>query len=474
MADDQTTEGSGAESNSGTANTPGIPEPVIVEETIVGPAKKTEPAKPPVATPAPAAFASPIPKPPVQHITPVAPAPQTPPPLQAPNDPKRLGTDIAHILKDIKLPERSETTKTQKAEPAKAPRVFDTSLGSMADDAAPGIVSPAMPPQPAASSPDAMQARTPISDAPVAPAQNTDTKSGVVAFHTLKDDLQHVVRDQKISVVRAVSLEQDRKHRDAKAAGASPDTTLGQAQRSHRTLNILLSVVILLSLGGTALGGVYLIAQQRAGDAPAPQTASILFAESTVALPLSGKSSTDLKRILSSARTNSGSSLGSITRIVPTITAANPDGTAGSRAATLDEFLKSIASGAPDELFRAAGTEFFFGIHTVDKNAPVLVIPITSYDRAFAAMLAWEPMMNASLSPVFTPLSAQTLDANGLPTLRTFQDVIMRNYDARALKDDKGEVQLYYSFPTQNILVIAESPYSFAEVLSRLQAERRL
>jgi len=50
----------------------------------------------------------------------------------------------------------------------------------------------------------------------------------------------------------------------------------------------------------------------------------------------------------------------------------------------------------------------------------------------------------------------------------------MRNYDARALKDDAGQIQLYYSFPTRNILIIAESPYTFAEVLSRLQAERRL
>ena len=50
----------------------------------------------------------------------------------------------------------------------------------------------------------------------------------------------------------------------------------------------------------------------------------------------------------------------------------------------------------------------------------------------------------------------------------------MGNYDVRALKDDAGEVQLYYSFPTQNILIIAGSPYSFPEILSRLQASRQL
>ncbi len=50
----------------------------------------------------------------------------------------------------------------------------------------------------------------------------------------------------------------------------------------------------------------------------------------------------------------------------------------------------------------------------------------------------------------------------------------MRNYDVRALKDDAGQIQLYYSFPTRDILIIAESPYSFGEILSRLRADRRL
>ena len=50
----------------------------------------------------------------------------------------------------------------------------------------------------------------------------------------------------------------------------------------------------------------------------------------------------------------------------------------------------------------------------------------------------------------------------------------MRNYDVRVLKNDAGGIELYYSFPTQNILIIGESPYSFTEILSRLRAERKL
>jgi hypothetical protein len=66
------------------------------------------------------------------------------------------------------------------------------------------------------------------------------------------------------------------------------------------------------------------------------------------------------------------------------------------------------------------------------------------------------------------------LDQNGVPSARVFQDDVMRNYDVRELKDDSGTVVLYYSFPSKKLLIIAESPYSFPELLSRLQSVSRL
>lgn len=231
---------------------------------------------------------------------------------------------------------------------------------------------------------------------------------------------------------------------------------------------------MLLLLGVAALFGVYTVMQSKVAQ---PQTAvhsSILFAESSVALPLTGQAPDDLKRALASARNSTQGALGSITEIVPTVTTANPDGTTQIRNATFAEFMQAIGAHPPDALLRALGDTFFFGIHTVDTNAPLFVIPVSSYDRAFAGMLAWETNLNKDLAPIFTPVSEMTTDQNGLPVHRSFADAVMRNYDVRALKDDAGNIKLYYSFPTQGVLVIAESPYSFAEVLSRLQAAQAL
>ena len=146
----------------------------------------------------------------------------------------------------------------------------------------------------------------------------------------------------------------------------------------------------------------------------------------------------------------------------------------GTRPATLQEFLAALGTRASPDLVRALGSDFFFGIHTVDKNAPVLVIPVVSYEHAFAGMLAWERTMNADLAPVFTAVPDQVAGPGGLPQKRQFNDLVMRNYDVRALKDDAGVIELYYSFPTKELLIIAESPYSFAEVLSRLRAGGKL
>ena len=89
-------------------------------------------------------------------------------------------------------------------------------------------------------------------------------------------------------------------------------------------------------------------------------------------------------------------------------------------------------------------------------------------------MLAWENTVNGDMAPIFPLVAPLTADASGLPVSRKFEDIVLRNYDVRALKDDSGTIQMYYSFPTPNLLIIGESPYTFTEVLSRLQAERKL
>lgn len=305
------------------------------------------------------------------------------------------------------------------------------------------------------------------------PAQQEPAQTGerpvVTPLHTLRDDIQHVVREDKMSLVRAATLEEDRKIREAEG----PAETQGGRQRSARTRGILFAAGLLVFLGLAALGGVALVWQSQNAPAAPPETTSLIFAEQNLILPTDGLSPMSIKSQIAQLRASQPGSLGSITRIIPTLTETTDAG-ATQRPATTREFFTALGLSAPDELLRALGPTFFFGMHSADKNAPVLVISVAAYDHAFAGMLAWERAMNGDLTPVFTPVPIYRTGSDGIPHERLFEDAIIRNYDTRTLTDDTGTIQLYYSFPSPSILVIAESPYTFAEVLNRLRAQRRL
>ncbi len=429
----------------GTPSTPvqATPDPIaeaqILEETITraGPKPPAPPTRP--VSPMPKVE---VPTPPVTSPKPIAPsAPLNP----MPPKPAALDTDIAKILEGVKLPERRNSEKPAGAEAISLQPVQEET------------------PSPPAATPMERIMTTPRS-------AEEKQRDSVSAVHTLKNDLQNVVRDQKVSVVRAVSLEEDRRARATK----EPEEAPAAQRRSKRTFAIIFTVVLLSLLGVGAVFAVYAIMGKRAIAPPPEMDASILFAEQSVVLPLSHSSPGDVKRALAEGRMSSAGTLGSIARIIPTLTITNPDNTEEEVPASFAQFMRGIGATPPDELIRALGNDFFFGIHTVDENAPLMIVPVTSYDHAFAGMLAWENTLNADLTPIFTSVPNLITSQSGIPSKRTFQDLVMRNYDVRALKDDGGEIQLYYSFPSQRMLVIAESPYSFTEILSRLQAGQKI
>jgi hypothetical protein len=424
------------------------------------PTATPQPAKPPA--PAPAAPAA---------LRPAQPAPAPAEPLQH---------DIADILKEVKLPER-------RAEEEKPARVYDTSLVSQVESPstpsgeAPKVpATPAAPAAPekatkplakvsamphAAPAPVSAPSPEPAQRATPAPAEGP-APDAIASMHTFKEDLQHVVRDRKVSLVRAAALEQEKRR---------PDPIDEEVPKTRRGMGVLFASAMLIVLGAGAFGGVYYVVGRQAGT-PAPAASeSLVFAERSVMLPLDGRSELDLQGDLANVRAGAGGTLGAITRVIPAFIPTDADGQNGPpRPSTFSEFLSAIGASPPDDLLRSLDQEFFLGIHTVDENAPLIVVPVSAYDRAFAGMLAWERSMNDDLAPLFAAVPALRLGDSGIPEVRTFQDEVMRNYDVRTLTDDSGTIQLYYSFPTRNLLIIAESPYSFTEILSRLQAERRL
>jgi hypothetical protein len=383
-----------------------------------------------------------IPQPP----TPPAPVPQAP--VNLPPAGPDIHADIEKILKEVKLPER---------------RDFKTGADVKKSAAV-------TPPPPAAASTDFVPNTGGLTTTmPTSPDQVQDKNqqsSQVSAVHTLKDDLQHAVKEKKMSLVRAVALEQDKKSRATDSA-----IDFGRTVRRKRMLGILFSTFIFIFLGLAALFGVYIAMQSREGLG-VPPTDSIIFAEQALSLPLTAPAKT-IKDQIAAFRSSPGGALGSIIRIRPVMVETNADKEI-RRDATFSEFLSEIGAHPPEELTRALGEKFFFGVHVVDKNAPMIVVPVLSYDHAFAGMLEWEQSINPDLAPAFTRVPVMIYDENNIPSAREFKDSIVRNYDIRELRDNASQVVLYYSFPNTRLLIIAESLYSFPEILNRLQAQGKL
>lgn len=433
---------------------PTTPEPVILEEHIVS--KKT----PPSQAPAPETRVPPTqPRsvdihtekkqeyPTGPSLTPhplgsiVPPAPQTEPHTPSQRTPESstgIQQDMAQILTDIRLPERKEFRAKADA------RTFENRLA---------------PQEPV------LEAKQTTSPEPITePKKDFDIPS----VHTLKDDLDYLVQGQKLSMVKAAALEQDKKLKSAAVEKV--------AQRPRRGTGRILKTValafVLVIVGGGALGAIALIAGQRRVDTPVPLS-SIMFSEQTLSFPLDGLTARDVKSKLSLSRTQVPLSLGAMARLVPTYEQSTESG-AATTIATTDEFFTAIGAQLPEGFTRSLSREYFLGVHALDSTVPVLVIPVAVYERAFAGMLSWEGRMNDDLAPLFTPIPAQIVTQDGTIISRTFEDVIIQNYDVRIMKDFSGTIRLLYAFPTRDILIIAESPNSFIESLARLRAERRL
>ncbi len=373
-----------------------------------------------------------IPNDPSAEGTSKANTPQDKPALDLTSAP--MEADIADILKEVKLPERHG----QKAEAPAPHSQYDTTLA----DPERAMPKPLQTPQ---------------------EGVEHDAPTGIVSLHTLKDDLQHVVQTNKISYVRAVALEEDR--RQKKEVAAAP-------KRDRRGSMRFVLAGLLVGVGVLALGAVFFVQSERSTPQGGIVRQEILFAEQTVQFPIDNQAPGDLKRTIASARSAGSLTLGAILQIIPVRTVETENGDVPTPI-TASEFFSALGARAPEGLVRALGDSFFFAIHTVDENAPIMIIPVTSYERALAGMREWEELMNADLEPIFTQLPVQTLENNTVVE-RVFDDMVIRNYDVRALKDDAGIVQLFYSFPTRNILIIAESQFSFSEILGRLRADRRL
>lgn len=159
------------------------------------------------------------------------------------------------------------------------------------------------------------------------------------------------------------------------------------------------------------------------------------------------------------------------------------------------ELFAILSTGIPASTIRAFGDQFMLGLYTLQRNEPFLIIKVTSFDNAFAGMLAWEKTMNKDIGSIF---SSRSIPITSVPASNTFpnatsststapvtrvvnvdsliksefEDITIQNKDARVLKNTRGDDIVLYSFLDQNTILITSSQKAFYEILNKFIAEK--
>jgi hypothetical protein len=381
--------------------------------------------------------------------TPAAPAPirtDVPLPKKAPEQ------SVESILKSVQLPERREAHMIGDA-PVAAAQVapsFATGIGI---------------------------AQT-ISDAAItlaqtaehtAPAQKTDEDGSktLYATRTLKEDMKQLVHERNVSLVTAVALESDK----ARGQEAVLTKVVADRARTSHLLNTIIAIMFFLVVGVFAAGAVFFVSQKRVQTTTAQNySQDLMFVEDQLAVAVDNLSARDVKRRLQGAQEQAGITLGGIHRLIPV---TGPDD--ALQQVDLAGFNTLAGLQMPEALLRSLSGEYLLGTHaTGDSNAPLLVLVVSNFEQSFSSMLIWEPLMRETLTPTFNTTAQSLQQPDGTITPNTFKDVVIKNYDVRAILDEKNNIRLMYAFPSRTILIISQSEDSFIEAVTRLKAAQVL
>ncbi len=287
---------------------------------------------------------------------------------------------------------------------------------------------------------------------PGKPQQETGSK--IRPLRTYEGDIQDALAHKDVSIARIAMAESARGgKKNSLGEAAHKEESLGRSKK--RFVIILLGLIV---IGGSGIGGylLYTQTQEKVNIEEAARPPLLIPVDSE-------------KEILTGTFTRASL----IEAIKKEMTL--PLKVASVRALYLKEgmtryadakiFLRIAEVDLPGELSRSILESFTIGIHAFDGNHLFLIFKTDSYENAFTGMIAWESAMAEKFLPLFAGRNLQAGERT------SFQDVIIKNKDARVLKEVGGRPLLIYSFVDKQTLVITDSEVTIEELGRRISAQ---
>ncbi len=304
-------------------------------------------------------------------------------------------------------------------------------------------------------------------------------------MHTYTSDFSKRIDTQGASTFSVLAAEQD-------AAAPRVETRTVQRSRNPKALLAVGSGVLLVVL---AIGGIIMTYQfvmtMRATPIASLTVPSIVVADEYRELNGTGIA------LVQSLATTAGSALVPGNVLVTYILESPQTGEEGLARTPAGgaAFLRATQIPAPDILLRNIAKESAVGIVNAggETNA-FFALRVDSYERTYAGMLTWEPLMMRDLALLYplyparveepqvetasstastTPATSTPVRLDPVPAVAftRFADAVVANHDVRILRDTAGRSLMLYGYADKRTLIIARDEAAFETLLTRLKAE---
>lgn len=299
-----------------------------------------------------------------------------------------------------------------------------------------------------------------------------------VSFHSYGTDFNDRVDSHSSSAFSVLAAEQD------VAPSSRPAPTKSRAS----IVPVLAGVVLIVLAGAGSYVAYRYIGARTAVPVLTLQAPSLIVADEYKKISGTGPELMRALAIVANEMLVSGNAL--VTYVEQPAT-GDPSIIAGSPAPG-GVLIKALALPAPDLLLRNITDASTVGvIREGGDTRAFFVLRVSSYERTFAGMLTWEPLMERDLGllyPLYTtaPVPTVAVDLNtastSSPTASStpvvaaatpgsrvrFEDAIVANRDIRILRDTSGRSLMLYGYADKETLIIARNEASFAALIIRL------
>lgn len=355
------------------------------------------------------------------------------------------GTDDADAEREAVLARLRE--KLAGRQPEEAPASPEIPLRTAAPIFTAAPVSPPVPEPPSPPPPPS---------APAIPA-------GPSPLHTYSSDFADRIDQQKSSTFSVLAAQSD--------AGQTPRASVA---KPRKTVAPLIAGLAMLVIGIGAVLGAYVFTHRTGSVPTAARIPSLISYDEAVEVRGSGQ---ELMRAVAHVAEGGDVSGNVIVTYLAGTTATSTTGIPQPGGV----LIRNLSLNAPDILLRNIDDTSTVGvIRAGSETRPFIVLHVSSYERTFAGMLAWEPAMASDLAAFYPPYASLPTQASStasssspqlLPAApQGFSDAVVANHDVRVLRDASGRSLMLYGYRGKDMLIIARDEAAFSALVSRLSA----